>query len=69
MTTLIRFNSHRAREKAQRAGLLAGPCHFSWGTSSTGGFYPVRAEDLASVLAIKGASKASQRFNYQECWH
>lgn len=66
--TLIRFSSHRASSTARRAGLLAGPCHFSWETKATGGFYPVKAEDVARVLAIKGTSKASQRFTYQECW-
>jgi len=66
--TLIRFSSHRARERAEAIHPL-GPCFYSWDTRSTGGFYRFPDSVISRILEIKGASKASQRYEYQECWH
>jgi len=66
--TLVRFNSHRARERAEAIHPL-GPCFYSWGTRSTGGFFRFPDSVISRILEIKGASKASQRYEYQECWH
>jgi hypothetical protein len=66
--TLVRFNSHRARDKAEAIHSL-GPCFYSWDTRSTGGFYRFPDSVISRILEIKGASKASQRFDYLECWH
>lgn len=68
-TILVRVASHRARHKL--FSILSSPpqAFYSWEAIATGGFFLIPVVFLESALKITGITKASNRFEYFECWN
>lgn len=66
-TILVRFNSHRARERV--IGRNSGaPAFWSWSKPAKGGYYRVPAEMLPHVRSVPGATVAREPADLCACW-
>lgn len=66
-TILVRFNSHRARQRVLGRG---GSAHalWSWSKPAKGGYYRLPADCLRHVRATPGATVARDPGDLCACW-
>lgn len=66
---IVKFTSHRAREKLLGKGNPAGVTAFwSWNKPAKGGYYEVPDDWLPRVRAISGATVARDPGDLRKCW-